>query len=65
MDLEEGGCVTMEGGAGGFDQPPPSTPPPRFPPGLLAAVRVLTTPAATLRCPDGDSDGDVALFLSV
>lgn len=31
----------------------------------LATVRAFTTPAATLRCLDGDSDGDVALFLSV
>lgn len=28
MDLEEGGCVTMEGGAGGLGQPPPSPAPP-------------------------------------
>lgn len=33
--------------------------------GSWPQIRALTTPAATLRCLDGDSDGDVALFLSV
>lgn len=34
-------------------------------PGLLAMVRASGTPEATRRCLDDDSDGGVALFLSV
>lgn len=63
MDLEEGGPGDPErAGQEGWTNRLPAT---RFPLGLLATIRAFTTPATALRCPDGDSDGDVALFLSV
>lgn len=63
MDLEEGGPYDQ--GRVGQEGWPATFQPPASLLGSLATVRAFTTPAATLRCLDGDSDGDVALFLSV